>query len=200
MKSFTRIMELTHAYRLWQAPFVNAKFAPVLAHNDMQKIKRALDVGCGPGTSARNFSSVQYIGIDHNPAYIEYAKKHYSGEFIVADATTYQIDSSERFDFILANSFLHHVDTPNAQRILAHLSTLISDEGYLHVIELLVPARPSLARLLAYADRGDFPRALHEWQEIIGGAFDPVVVEPFSLIMAGIRLWELVYFKCRKKA
>src|SRR5206468_10422176 len=116
MKSLTRIMELTHAYRLWQAPFVTEKFGPVVAHNDMRQVKRVLDVGCGPGSNARNFSDVHYVGIDHNPAYIEYARRHFQGNFIVDDATSYQVDSTERSDFILAIRFIHHFDTSCAPR------------------------------------------------------------------------------------
>src|SRR5207248_8165202 len=104
MKPLSRIMELTHAYRLWQAPFVDAKFAPILAHNDIRRVRRVLDVGCGPGTNAHLFSGVSYVGIDHNPSYIAYARNRFKGNFVVADATTYEVESTERFDFILANS------------------------------------------------------------------------------------------------
>jgi trans-aconitate methyltransferase len=64
-------MENTLAYRLWQAPFRAEKFAPILAHNDMTRIRRVLDVGCGPGTNTQYFAHGDYIGIDMNAKYIE---------------------------------------------------------------------------------------------------------------------------------
>jgi hypothetical protein len=45
--------------------------------------------------------------------------------------------------------------------LFAHLPNLLSDCGHVHVIEVL-PSRSSLPRFLARADRGDFPRPLHE--------------------------------------
>ena len=35
------------AYRMWQAPFLEQKFAPALANNDLRRVQRVLDVGCG---------------------------------------------------------------------------------------------------------------------------------------------------------
>src|SRR5260370_6319198 len=108
MRFTSRIMEYTQAYRLWQAPFAEDKFRPVLASNDMREVQRVLDVGCGPGTNAHHFADASYTGIDLNPAYIEYARQHHQGNFVTADATTYRVDPVQHFDFILVNSFLHH--------------------------------------------------------------------------------------------
>jgi hypothetical protein len=43
-----KLLEKTVVYRLWQAPFAEAKLAPVLANNDITTARRVLDVGCGP--------------------------------------------------------------------------------------------------------------------------------------------------------
>ncbi len=66
MKLIAQIMENTQAYRLWQAPFADEKFAPVAAHNDLSRVRRVLDVGCGPGTNTQHFSGADYLGIDRN--------------------------------------------------------------------------------------------------------------------------------------
>jgi SAM-dependent methyltransferase len=194
-----RIMEQTQVYRLWQAPFAERKFAPVLAHNNLRQVRRILDVGCGPGTNAHHFAHTSYVGIDCNPAYIEHAKRKNPGTFIVADATTYRVESNEGFDFILVNSFLHHIDTPNALRILAHLSTLLTPKGHIHILELVLPEGASVARLLARMDRGDFPRPLRDWLSMVKNSFAPRVVEPYALTAFGITLWNMVYLKCEKK-
>ncbi len=199
MKLTAHIMENTQAYRLWQAPFVEEKFAPVLAHNDLDRVRRVLDVGCGPGMNTHHFAHADYLGIDHNRGYIEYARRRHGRNFVVADVTCYRAAPGDRFDFILVNNMLHHIDTPTARRILSHLNTLLTDDGHLHIIELVLPERRSIARFLARMDRGEFPRLLQEWREMFGDIFAPVVFEHFRLTGLGATLWEMVYFKRRAR-
>jgi SAM-dependent methyltransferase len=199
MKSYAKIMENTLAYRVWQAPFQERKLAPLYAHNDVARARRVLDVGCGPGTNTAHFAHADYLGLDFNPAYIDDARKRHRREFVVADVTKYEVAPDQRFDLILANSLFHHIDTPSTRRILAHLSTLLSDDGHVHVFDLVLPERPSIARFLARADRGEFPRPLEEWRELFTAAFEPVVFEPYPLGAAGMTLWNMVYFKGRAR-
>jgi SAM-dependent methyltransferase len=198
-KLTTRIMENTHAYRLWQAPFAEKKFAPILAHNDLRQARRVLDVGCGPGTNTPHFAHTHYLGIDHNPRYLDHARRRHGRDFLVADVTCLALAPTARFDFVLINSFLHHVDTPAVQRILSQLRSLLTDDGHIHIIDLLLPERPSIPRFLARHDRGEFPRPLREWQGIFHEMFETVVLEPFNITGLGATLWELVYFKGRQK-
>jgi SAM-dependent methyltransferase len=197
MKSYARLLENTLAYRVWQAPFAERKLAPLYMHNDVAGARRVLDVGCGPGTNTAHFARAEYLGVDFNPAYIESARRRHGREFVVADVTKYDSAPDQRFDMILANSFFHHIDTASARRILAHLATLLSNDGHVHVFDLVLPERRSVSRFLARADRGEHPRPLDEWRELFTGAFDPVVFEPYPLGAAGITLWNMIYFKGR---
>jgi SAM-dependent methyltransferase len=199
MKSFTRVMENTAAYRIWQAPFADKKLAPVLRHNDLSKVRRVLDVGCGPGTNTRYFSGSDYLGVDMNEKYVAYARERFGRKFVAADVTSTAIGDGGKFDFVLCNSFFHHVDTPGVQRILDHLATLVSDDGHVHVLDLVLPDRRSIARLLARLDRGDWPRPLPEWKELFTRAFEPVLFEPYPLTGFGVTLWNMVYFKGRPR-
>jgi trans-aconitate methyltransferase len=199
MKPHALLMEFTFAYRLWQAPFAEQKLAPLWAHNDIARARRVLDVGCGPGTNTHHFAGADYLGLDFNPAYIDSARRRHGREFIVADVTKYEVAPDRRFDLILANSLFHHIDTPNTKRILAHLATLLSDEGHVHVFDLVLPPRWSVSRMLARLDRGDFPRPIEEWRALFTEAFEPVVFEPYPLGAAGTTLWNMVYFKGRAR-
>lgn len=199
MKSYARLMEHTLAYRVWQAPFAEKKLAPLYRHNDVARARRVLDVGCGPGTNTAHFAHADYLGIDFNPAYIEDARRRHGREFLVADVTKYEVAPDQRFDLILANSLFHHIDTASTRRILAHLATLLSDDGYVHVFDLVLPERPSISRFLARADRGEHPRPLEEWRELFTAAFEPVVFEPYPLGLAGTTLWNMIYFKGRAR-
>jgi trans-aconitate methyltransferase len=199
MKGYARVMENTLAYRIWQAPFAERKLGPLFAHNDLSRARRVLDVGCGPGTNTHHFAGADYLGIDFNPDYIESARRRHGREFLVADVTRYEVPPDQRFDLILANSLFHHIDTPDTRRILAHLATLLSDDGHVHILDLVLPEAPSVSRVLARADRGDYPRPLEEWREIFESAFETVVFEPYPLGAAGMTLWNMVYFKGRAR-
>jgi SAM-dependent methyltransferase len=194
------VLEHTLVYRLWQVPFAEKKFAPVLAHNDIRRARRVLDVACGPGTNTHNFASSDYLGIDFNPRYVRNARRRHRREFVVADVRSYRPSPTDRFDFVLVNSFLHHLDTNEVVDILTHLRSLLTEDGHVHILELVLPEGATVARLLAQKDRGKFARPLKEWQTIFDQIFDPVVFEQYPLTGLGIVLWNMVYFKgCRKK-
>lgn len=195
MKLDAGILGRALVYRLWQAPFAEEKLAPVLAHSDLRRVRRVLDVGCGPGTNTQHFAGAEYLGIDINERYINSARRRYKRNFLVADVASYTAAPGERFDFILVNSFLHHIDTRNTHRILSHLNTLLTEDGHVHILELVLPERPCLARLLARWDRGEFARPLKEWRELLSGIFHPLVFEPYALTGLGTTLWNMVYFK-----
>jgi SAM-dependent methyltransferase len=195
-----RVLESSIGYRLWMAPFAEQKFAPVAAHNDLAAVRRVLDVGCGPGTNARHFKNTSYLGLDINERYVEDARRRYGREFRAVDVTKYTADENERSDFIFLNSFLHHVATPDVERILAHLSTLLTSDGHIQIIELVLPEQRSIARQLALWDRGDYPRSVESWRNLFEVNFDTVVFEEYQVGAAGLDLWQFVYFKGKGRA
>ena len=124
-----------------------------------------------------------------------FARQRTGREFVVADVTKYEVADDRRFDLILANSLFHHIDSESTRRILAHLATLLSPDGHVHIFDLVLPERASIARMLARADRGDYPRPLEEWRALFEEAFEPQVFEPYDLGARGVSLWNMVYFK-----
>ena len=199
MKPGYSVLEQNAVYRLWQAPFAGDKLAPVLARNDLQRVRRVLDVGCGPGTNTHLFAHTDYLGVDINPDYIGYARKKFRRPFVVADVTTYEVAQDQRFDFILVNSFLHHIETSAVRRIMAHLKTLLTPDGHIHILDLVLPERRSIARVLARLDRGEYPRPLEEWRGLFSENFELVIFEPYPLKALGATLWNMIYCKGRAK-
>jgi len=195
LKRLSGVMANPTAYRLWQMPFANMKFQPILKHNDMSAVKRVLDVGCGPGTNSRFFEENDYLGLDINPSYIDQAKQTYGDRFAVADVCTYEAEPDNRFDFILMNSLLHHIDDLHTDRILSQLSKQLAPDGHIHILDLVLNDKRSVSRSLALSDRGDYPRPMSAWCEIFTKHYEPVVFEPFTLDVGGVTLWEMVYFK-----
>jgi SAM-dependent methyltransferase len=199
MSSITGVLEHPAVYRLWQGPFVDSKLAPLRRHNDLANVGSVLDVGCGPGTNAALFEGLDYLGVDLSPEYVEYARRRYGDRFAVVDVRSDSLPGHDRFDFILVNSLLHHLDTPTVRSTLRAVANRLNDDGHVHVVDLELPESASIPRRLALWDRGEFPRPLGEWHELFTEFFEPVVFEPFPVPARGPALWRMVYFKGRLK-
>ncbi len=199
MSLSTYLLEQTRVYSLLQAPFATKKLAPLLAQNDISAVRSVLDVGCGPGTNTHLFEHADYLGIDINPGYIAHARRKYRRRFVVADVISYDAPAAAHYDFILINSFLHHMDTPSAHKILERLRSLLSADAHMHILELVLPGDRSIAQLLARWDRGKYPRALADWRSLFEQHLDIVVFEPYPLMVLGTRLWNMVYCKGKAK-
>ena len=190
------LLERSFIYRTWQRPFAEHKLAPIVAGGDIARARRVLDVGCGPGTNAPHFRHADYLGVDINQNYVANATRRYGRRFVAADVTAYTAEHEGRFDFILVNSLLHHLETSAVRRLLSHLAQLLSDDGYMHILDLVLPdKRYSVSAALARADRGDFPRPLEEWRTMFGELLDVQHFEPYPLGVGRITLWNMVYCK-----
>jgi SAM-dependent methyltransferase len=205
MSTLDVIMRQPLVYRLWMASFAEKKFAPIVARNDMHLVRRVLDVGCGPGTNALHFSASDYLGIDLNPHYIRDAERRYGSahgrlRFQVQDAASFAAPPGQRFDFVLVNSFLHHVDDSTARSILQNLSRLLTEDGHVHILELVLPESMSVPRFLAGSDRGKFPRPLETWRLMFGEFYEAIEFEPYDLGALGICLWKMLYFKGKARS
>ncbi|MEO6331852.1 MAG: methyltransferase domain-containing protein [Gemmatimonadaceae bacterium] len=199
MSGIADILDRAGIYRLWQAPFAERKLAPLTASGDIGRARRVLDVACGPGTNTGHFRHSDYVGVDINPAYVAAARAHHGRTFIAADFTRFAAQGLGKFDFILLNSFLHHLDDAAAARVLETARTLLADRGHVHVLDLVLPEAVSMARYLAQADRGRFARPAGEWKEMFAQAFNPVRFQEYELGAFGIPLWQMVYFKGEPK-
>jgi SAM-dependent methyltransferase len=184
-------------YRLWQAPFADRKIHPILVHNDLAQVRRVLDVACGPGTNTKYFRGVDYLGVDWNEDYIRHATRRHGPHFVCADVTDPRFAVAGTFDFILVNSVLHHLSDAEVGILLEKLVPLLSREGSVHVLELVLPPAPGVAGLLARLDRGKYARPLAEWHRLLAKVFVPELFEPYTLTGLGVPLWHMVYFKGR---
>ena len=185
------LMTNTLAYRAWQAPFAESKLRPLLSRVDLSRVRRVLDVGCGPGTNARHFQNVDYTGLDVNEGYIADARRRHGRDFRVADVTRLVPGTIQPADFVLVNSLLHHLDDDGTHRLLASLAPLVTRDGVVHVLDLVLPKGFSIPRAMAKLDRGRFARPADEWRRIFRLHFVEELFEPYSL--AG--LWSMVYFR-----
>jgi SAM-dependent methyltransferase len=191
-----RLMEQPWVYRLWQAPFANAKFLRVQKQLDLRPARRVLDVGCGPGTNAERFRHAEYVGVDINERYLAMARSRYRGMFVQADVATDDLTRLGTFDTIIVNSFLHHLPDEILDEIMPRLAGSLTPGGVVHILELVLPDRMGLPRLMARLDRGRHARSIDAWQSLLGRHFEPVSVQPYVLA----RLWSMLYFQGTTRA
>lgn len=189
-----RLLELPIVYRAWQAPFADAKLRPFLSRVDLRQVHRVLDVGCGPGTNAGAFAGTDYVGIDINPDYIASARRRHAGRFVVGDVADPRVLPDELFDCVFANSLMHHLSDDVVSSLLTRMARLTDDQGSVHVLDLVLPARRSPARTLALLDRGRFVRPLEAWRQLLTAHLEERHFELYSLDLRGIPLWWFVYF------
>jgi SAM-dependent methyltransferase len=189
---FDRVMEQPWVYRLWQAPFADHKFEPVQRYLDRKPARRVLDVGCGPGTNAPRFGGAEYVGIDINEQYLEVGRARHPGTFVQADLSTADLSHLGTFDVVLVNSFLHHLTDEGVEHVLCRIPRLLATDGRVHILELVLPDKLSVAGVMARLDRGRYARSVERWQTMFERHFEPLVVQPYML---GKCLWAMLYFQ-----
>lgn len=95
---------------------------------------RTLDLGCGPGAFSDLFEQGDYVGADLNPRYIDWARQHRKGAFVVADARELELPD-QRFDQILIFGLLHHLPDEVVRDVLSECHRLLVPGGHVLVIE-----------------------------------------------------------------
>ena len=95
---------------------------------------RTLDLGCGPGAFSDLFEQGDYVGADLNPRYIDWARQHRKGAFVVADARELELPD-QRFDQILIFGLLHHLPDEVVRDVLSECHRLLVPGGHVLAIE-----------------------------------------------------------------
>ena len=193
MRFMERILEHPAVYAASQALFIEEKFAVIQRHLQHQRIRRILDVGCGPGINAPLFGDAEYVGIDLNERYLEVARQRYRGRFIQADVRTADLAGLGTFDTVLVNSLLHHLPDEGVRTLLRQLRALLEPTGTIHMLELMWPDRGSVVGLVGAAiDRGRYARRIDAWRQLFEEHFETLSLEPHAF-KAG--LWAQLYFR-----
>lgn len=198
------ILSSPDVYLLWQAPFVRKKLAPFLAHNRGARHDVILDVGCGPGTNAAHLRPLcrQYFGLDLSPDYVAHAARRFpDGRFSAADAAAASSYAAlPAADLVILNSLMHHLSDVQVRACLAQVARKLTAQGRVHVIDLILPEQRGLPRALARLDRGEHARSTGRWRALLDEHFSTEAFEPFDVGLGPVALWELFYFRGRRRA
>ena len=110
--------------------------------NYLSSDKKFLEIGCGDGTRASKiFNELQceVTGIDLSPiAIASGSKKYHSINLTTGDANNLPYESKS-FDFVYLGFFLYLVNRDSYLRVLSEADRMISDGGYLAILDFDVP-------------------------------------------------------------
>lgn len=104
----------------------NVHYQPVILAAVPPGCSRALDVGCGDGMLACRLAGhcAEVTGIDRDPRMIALARSRAAGQarvsLLQADFMTYPLAPGS-FDFVCANTSLHHMDFAAALTVMARV-------------------------------------------------------------------------------
>jgi 2-polyprenyl-3-methyl-5-hydroxy-6-metoxy-1,4-benzoquinol methylase len=178
----------TGIYRIFESAAVYERFQRLLGGDAARRRfvrellrpspgARILDIGCGPGSILDHLpDDVDYVGYDLNPKYIEEARLKYPGRgrFFCARVEDAP-DEPGGFDLVLAAAILHHLEDPEAGRLMASAWRHLRPGGSLVTLDpVRHPGQSPVARLLVALDRGRRVRTPEDYRALAAARFPAV--------------------------
>jgi len=125
------------------------------------KKSNILDFGCGTGDFCLLFDKSQYIGVDIEKRFIEFAKSRFGGyNFLKINEGKSLPFKDSYFDKVLVFGVLHHISDNDIQRILKELARVLSNSGEIILYDQLPSSEQKkfFGKVLVKFDRGKFIR------------------------------------------
>jgi len=165
---YEKIMERPLIYNLWSSIHFLPRFHAIKAAIGQSMHPYILDLGCGTGLFKKNFPDCDYVGIDNNAQYIDYAGKNLTGHFILGDILEPEkYLTNQRFDYIIINSVFHHLNDLSATRLTRNLAAYLNPEGSIIVVDHIYNEKLNyINKLLLKYDRGSYSRTEASFRKI----------------------------------
>ncbi|MFL6246846.1 MAG: class I SAM-dependent methyltransferase [Thermoanaerobaculia bacterium] len=140
---------------------------------------RVLDVACGTGALLQYLpESVQYVGYDLNPDYIDAARRRYGsrGRFVCARVGEEPDEiATGTFDVVVAVAVLHHLSETDADHLLRMAARTLSSAGSCVTIDPTLHAGQGfISKTLARLDRGGAVRSPESYRGLFQPHFEHV--------------------------
>jgi SAM-dependent methyltransferase len=154
--------------------------------------RTVLDLGCGSGRFV--LGDCEYVGIDPNPKYIDYCRKHLIGRFEQMSGEQLRLPD-QHFDMVLSFSVGHHVPDTRLSQVFAEARRVLKDDGVFlfgDVVRPIVGWR-SAASLLEWLDEGESFRTEDACLALLAPYF---IVEHREALVD--QFYRTVVLRCRK--
>ena len=134
-----------------------------LIGRELDRERRTLELGCGPGIFADLFAPEEYVGVDPSGRYIDHARHTRPGIFLVGDLRRVPLPE-DRFDQVLMVERMHPLADPDAAAVLAEAFRMLVGGGRALVVERVAGARGLAGRLRERSGRP--PRAVEGYRRL----------------------------------
>lgn len=177
-----KILSIPQIYTLWQKLIGDYKLRKIYCR-DFVKAKegmRILDIGCGPANMVEFLpDNIDYVGFDDSEEYIKNAKKKFPQRnfSFFCKRVNFAQDFDEKFDIIMANAVLHHIDDAEAEKLISFAAANLNDNGRLITLDgCIVENQSFIKKWLLKNDRGQFVRTKDEYFKLFSKYFNNIKV------------------------
>lgn len=159
--------------------------------------QRILDVGCGPGYVVEYFPESDYVGLDTDRDYIEYANHKYNhkGKFFCQELDDASAKDLKPFDLIIMNGLIHHLNDTKVVELFQRTKAILKPGGKVVTLDgCYVKGQSGIAKKLLDYDRGKYVREQGAYIGLVSQVFDSIVTHirhdlmliPYTLIIMQI--------------
>lgn len=196
-----QILSIPQIYTLWQNIIGDYKLRKIYCR-DYVKAKesdRILDIGCGPANMVDFLpQNINYVGFDDSNLYIENAKKKFPNAensenySFFCQRVNFAQNFDEKFDIIMANAILHHIDDEEAEKLISFAKSNLKENGRLITLDGCYLEKQSFVKKwLLKNDRGKFVRTKENYFNLFLKHFKEIKVSiredlyniPYTLII-----------------
>jgi 2-polyprenyl-3-methyl-5-hydroxy-6-metoxy-1,4-benzoquinol methylase len=179
MKYAMNILDIPLGYLAfqWLVGGIRARARCTREHMRPGKGMRVLDLGCGPGYVAKWLAGSEYVGLDTDQKYINYAQRHYGkyGEFQCNALSDDFLNGTPGFDYVLMHGVLHHLSDTEACEVLRLCHKGLKKGGILVTLDgYYSDKHHAIARLLLNLDRGTFVRTKSAYIALVRTVFSSI--------------------------
>lgn len=140
--------------------------------------EKILDAGCGTGTVLNFLPDVNYVGIDTEQKYIDFANQNFGsrGTFLFHDVSgPLPFPAEPQFDAVIAVGVLHHLSDSEVHGLLKTVKTILKPGGRFCTLDgcFTEPQNP-LDRWMLEHDRGRYVRNLDGYVSLVNQYFGTV--------------------------
>lgn len=126
--------------------------------------KKILDLGSGTGNFASFFASENYLGVEINRKYIQYAKTKYPNHKFIQSDITQDTFPDIKFDVLLMVNVLHHLSDSQISKLISLLKVRYPKKEI-----IIIESYPYgfFSRLLKYLDAGENFREFSDLEKLL---------------------------------
>ena len=180
--SIKKILEIPEIYTIWQKIIGDYKLRKIYCHDFIRAKEndRVLDIGCGPANMVEYLpENVDYVGFDDSKKYIQSAKKKFPQQnySFFAKRVNFAQNFDEKFDIIMANAILHHIDDEEADKLISFAKeNLKSGARFITLDGVFVQNQSVIKKWILKNDRGKFVRTKDEYFKLFSKHFDNIKI------------------------